>query len=159
MAEKALYEKLLNILETIDREKYTDIVSIIECNIEDDGTVYMDFTLGYGKNDHPTLEKAERTLKPTDDKIEIYDRYEFDGDAVITERFVTTVKPIVDGNSVILDDVRFTCEGGATLNIVEQPYVDQLPDENGNYNKICYLLDYTLNKGVYEFAATIDFIK
>ena len=42
MAEKALYEKLLNILETIDREKYTDIVSIIECNIEDDGTVYMD---------------------------------------------------------------------------------------------------------------------
>ena len=42
MTEKALYEKLLNILETIDREKYTDIVSIIECNIEDDGTVYMD---------------------------------------------------------------------------------------------------------------------
>ena len=29
MTEKALYEKLLNILETIDREKYTDIVSII----------------------------------------------------------------------------------------------------------------------------------
>lgn len=126
---------------------------------ENDGTVYMDFTLGYGKNDHPTLKKAERTLKPTDDKIEIYDRYEFDGDAVITERFVTTVKPTVDGNSVILDDVRFTCEGGASLNIVEQPYVDQLPDENGNYNKICYLLDYTLNKGVYEFTATIDFIK
>mgnify|MGYP007111713748 CR=1 FL=1 len=42
MTEKALYEKLSNILETIDREKYTDIVSIIECNIEDDGTVYMD---------------------------------------------------------------------------------------------------------------------
>ena len=126
---------------------------------ENDGTVYMDFTLGYGKDDHPTLKKAERTLKPTDDKIEIYDRYEFDSDAVITERFVTTVKPTVDGNSVILDDVRFTCEGGASLNIVEQPYVDQLPDENGNYNKICYLLDYTLNRGVTEFTATIDFIK
>ena len=42
MTEKTLYEKLSNILETIDREKYTDIVSIIECNIEEDGTVYMD---------------------------------------------------------------------------------------------------------------------
>ncbi len=125
---------------------------------ENDGTVYMDFTLGYGKGDHPTLKKAERTLKPTDDNIVIYDRYEFDSEAVITERFVTTIKPTVDGSSVILDDVRFTCESGATLNIVEQPYVDQLPDENGNYNKICYLLDYTLNKGVYEFTATIDFI-
>ncbi len=42
MTEKTLYEKLSNILKTIDREKYTDIVSIIECNIEEDGTVYMD---------------------------------------------------------------------------------------------------------------------
>ena len=33
MNEKTLYEKLINILETIDTEKYTDIVSIIECNI------------------------------------------------------------------------------------------------------------------------------
>jgi hypothetical protein len=41
---------------------------------------------------------------------------------------------------------------------VEQPFVDQLPDENGNYNKICYLLDYTLDKGVMEFKATIDFV-
>ena len=42
MTEKTLYQKLSNILETIDAEKYTDIVSIIDCNIEDDGTVYMD---------------------------------------------------------------------------------------------------------------------
>lgn len=42
MTEKTLYEKLSNILGTIDTEKYTDIVSIIEYNIEEDGTVYMD---------------------------------------------------------------------------------------------------------------------
>ena len=42
MTEKTLFEKLTTILETIDAEKYTDIASIIECNIEDDGTVYMD---------------------------------------------------------------------------------------------------------------------
>ena len=124
----------------------------------ENGTVYMDFTLGYSKIDHPSLVKAERTLTPLDDKIDIYDRYEFSSDAKITERYVTTIKPVVDGDSVILDDVRFTCHGGATFNIVEQPFVDQLPDENGNYNKICYLLDYTLDKGVTEFKATVDFL-
>ena len=119
----------------------------------------MDFTLGYSKKDHPSLVKAERILTPLDDKIDILDRYEFSSDAKITERFVTTIKPVTDGDSVIMDDVRFTCHGGATLNIVEQPFVDQLPDENGNYNKICYLLDYTLNEGVKEFKATVDFVK
>ena len=123
------------------------------------GEVYMDFTLGYSKKDHPSLVKAERILTPLDDKIDILDRYEFSSDAKITERFVTTIKPVTDGDSVIMDDVRFTCHGGATLNIVEQPFVDQLPDENGNYNKICYLLDYTLNEGVKEFKATVDFVK
>ena len=98
------------------------------------------------------------TLTPTDDFIGIYDRYEFSEKPVIVERFVTTIKPIVKGNSVILDDVRFTLESEATLNIVEQPYVDQLPDENGSFNKICYLLDYTLADGVMEFKATIDFL-
>ena len=48
MTEKTLYKKLTDILETIDTEKYSDITSIIECNIEDDGTVYMDaFALAY----------------------------------------------------------------------------------------------------------------
>ena len=42
MTKKTLFKKLSNILETIDAEKYTDIVSIIESNIEEDGTVYMD---------------------------------------------------------------------------------------------------------------------
>ena len=42
MTEKALYEKLTKILEIIDAEKYSDIVSIIECNIGEDGTLYMD---------------------------------------------------------------------------------------------------------------------
>jgi len=125
---------------------------------EQDGTVYMDFTLGYSKITHPTLKKAERTLTPLDDMIKIYDRYEFDSEVKITERFVTTIKPRIEGNSVIMDDVRFTCHGGATLNIVEQPYVDQIKDDLGNYIKICYLIDYTLDKGVKEFSATIDFI-
>ena len=92
-------------------------------------------------------------------KIELYDKFEFSEKAVITERFVTTIKPKIDGNTAIMDDVRFTATSDATLNVVEQPYVDQLPDENGSFNKICYLLDYTLNGDTTEFKATIDFLK
>ena len=125
---------------------------------EKNGTVYMDFTLGYSKKDHPTLRKAERTFKPLDDKIELHDKFTFDGKSVITERFVTTIKPTVQGNTVILDDVRLTTHSDVTLNIIDQPYVDQLPDENGNYNKICYLIDYKLNGENTEFNATIDFL-
>jgi len=121
------------------------------------GSVYMDFTLGYSRIEHPTLEKAERTITPLDDVIYIFDRFEFSEDAEITERFVTTIKPVVEGNTVILDDVTFTCDSEASLTVKEQPYVDQLPDEKGSYNKICYLLDYTLSKGITEFKATVKF--
>ena len=119
----------------------------------------MDFTHGYDvKNVHTTLERAERSFIPTDDKIEMHDKFTFTEKATITERFVTTIKPRVEGGSVIVDDVRLTVNSDATLNIVEQPYVDQLPDENGNHNRICYLLDYTLDGDTTEFKATIDFL-
>lgn len=125
---------------------------------EKTSTVYMDFTHGYDvKNVHTTLTKAERSFTLTDDKIDIYDKFTFTEKAKITERFVTGYKPRVEGNIVFVDDVRVICNCDATLNIIEQPYVDQLPDEDGNYNKICYLLDYTLNGDNTEFKATIDF--
>ena len=92
-----------------------------------------------------------------DDEIKMLDKFSFSEPAVITERFVTTYKPRVEGNIAYVDDVRVICECDATLNVVEQPFIDQLPDENGNYNKICYLLDYTLNGDSTEFKATIDF--
>ena len=126
---------------------------------EKESSVYMDFTHGYDVDAvHTTLQKAERKFTLTDDKIDLYDKFAFSEKPLIVERFVTTIKPRIEGNSVILDDVRFTCTSDATLNIVEQPYVDQLPDENGNYNKICFLLDYTLNGDTLDFSATIDFL-
>ena len=125
---------------------------------EETGVVYMDFTLGYDRKKHTKLQKAERSFKPMDDRIEMYDKFTFTDKTKIVERFVTTIKPKVDGNTVILDDVRLSTTSNATLNVVEQPYVDQLPDENGNYNQICYLLDYTLNDDTTEFNAVIDFL-
>ena len=119
----------------------------------------MDFTNGYDvKRVHTTLQKAERTFKPMDDKIEMYDKFTFSEPAKITERFVTTIKPQLKDGIVYIEDVRVICQCDATLKIIEQPYIDQLPDENGNHNRICYLLDYTLNGDNTEFKATIDFL-
>ena len=83
------------------------------------------------------LKKAERYFTALDDKLLMRDEFEFDGTAVITERFVTTFKPRVEGNIAYVDDVRVICECDATLNVVEQPFVDQLPDENGSYKDTC----------------------
>ncbi len=125
---------------------------------KDTKELYMDFTHGYDvKNVHISLKKAERRFKMEDDSIGIHDSYEFSEKAVITERFVSRIKPRVEGNIAYIEDVRVICECDATLNIVEQPFVDFLPDENGNHNKVCYLLDYTLNGDNTEFKATIDF--
>ena len=122
-------------------------------------TVYMDFTHGYDvENVHTTLEKAERFLTMLDDKIIMRDAFKFSEKAVITDRLVTTTKPRVENGIVYLDDIRVICECDATLNVIEQPYVAFLPDENGNHNQICYLLDYTLNGDTTEFKATIDFL-
>ena len=125
---------------------------------EETGVVYMDFTLGYDRKKHYKLQKAERSFKPLDDRIEMHDKFTFSDKTKITERFVTTIKPQIDGNTAIMGDVRLSTTTDATLNVIEQPYVDQLPDENGNYNQICYLLDYTLNGDTTEFNAVIDFL-
>ena len=125
---------------------------------KDTKELYMDFTHGYDvENVHTTLKKAERRFKMEDDSIKIHDSYEFSEKATITERFVSRIKPRIEGNIAYIEDVRVICECDATLNVVEQPFVDFLPDENGNHNKICYLLDYTLNGDNTEFKATIDF--
>ena len=125
---------------------------------EETGVVYMDFTLGYDRKKHTKLQKAERSFRPLDDRIEMHDKFTFSDKTKIVERFVTTIKPQVDGNTVTLGDVRLSTTSNATLNVVEQPYVDQLPDENGKYEQICYLLDYTLNDGTTEFDALIEFL-
>lgn len=119
---------------------------------EENNTVYMDFTHGYDtKNVHTTLKKAERTFTMGEDRITLRDAFSFSEDATVTERFVSKIKPTVRDGRLFVDDVELICKSEAELNIIEQPYIDQLPDENGKYEQICYLLDYTLKKDCYDF--------
>ena len=124
---------------------------------EETGVVYMDFTLGYDKKKHTKLQKAERMFLPLDDKIEMHDKFTFSDKTKITERFVTLIKPVVEGSDIIVEDVRVSPSSDVTLEVIEYQMVDQLPDENGSYEKTCYLIDYTLNGDATEFKATITF--
>ncbi len=71
MTEQTLYNRLTDILATIDAGKYTDIVSIIECNIDDDGTVYMD-AFDFADAIHCADETEVLPKKAADLLIEIY---------------------------------------------------------------------------------------
>ena len=71
MTEKTLYNKLTNILSTVDAEKYPDICSIIECNLGSDGFVYVDaFDLAVELHDADGAEVLPKDV--ADLLIEIY---------------------------------------------------------------------------------------
>ena len=123
-------------------------------NKEND-SVSMDIKAGYGVE---TLEKAERIFYFKDDEIIMHDKFRFNAPTIATERFVTTTKPIVDGNRVTLDDTVLVGSKNSVLKVIPVPYSAQFPDENGSYDQICYCLDYTLYKGERNFELKISFL-
>lgn len=114
--------------------------------------VYMDITPAYCVKG---LSKAERVFQFKDDEILMHDKYDIEKGIKITERFVTTTKPRVKGNTVGLDDVHIVGSDNAILKIAEVPYSAQFPDEKGSYDQICYCLDYVLKEGETEFTLKI----
>lgn len=114
---------------------------------------YMDFTGGYGVEG---LLKAERTFYFGENEITLKDNYKLSKNLKITERFVSTVKPRVKGNTVHIDDVYLIGSDNSTLKIAEVPYSAQFPDEKGSFDQICYCFDYQLNEGETEFTLKIQ---
>ena len=113
------------------------------------GTVTLDLTDAYYNVQE--LKSLVRTFRLEDARIELTDTYDYQGEVPATERFITNIKPRVEGNSLWLDDVCLTLASNATLNVFEQPYFDQFPDAEGKYARTCYCLDYTLGEGETEF--------
>ena len=112
-------------------------------------TAKYEFANAYGLD---SVRKIERSFKFCESSLVLTDEYDVDDETPITERFVTREKPVVDGNTVTLDNVKITVDGGATLsvNTVEAPLHSSLDTET------VYCLDYTLDKGTAKFVAKID---
>lgn len=102
------------------------------------------------------LKSIKRTFKFEEKDILMRDVYEIDGKTKITERFVSTTKPRVNGNTIALDNVYLVGSDNATLKIAEVPYSAQFPDEKGSYDQICYCFDYELKEGESEFVLKIQ---
>ena len=102
------------------------------------------------------LKSIKRTFKFDKKDILMRDVYEIDGKTKITERFVSTTKPRVNGNTIALDNVYLIGSDNATLKIAEVPYSAQFPDEKGSYDQICYCFDFELKEGESEFVLKIQ---
>lgn len=102
------------------------------------------------------LKSINRTFKFEEKDILMRDVYEIEGNAKITERFVSTTKPRVNGNTIALDNVYLVGSDSATLKIAEVPYSAQFPDENGSFDQICYCFDFELKEGEKEFVLKIQ---
>ena len=118
------------------------------------------------KNDLVTMELApaycvdgldglRRTFRFSDTEILMHDTYTIKDGIKITERFITTTKPRVKGNTVALDNIHIVGSDNSKLKIAEVPYSAQFPDEKGSYDQICYCLDYVLKKGEKDFKLKI----
>ena len=118
------------------------------------------------ENDYVTMEIApaycveglnglRRTFRFSDTEILMHDTYTIEKGIKITERFVTTTKPRVKGNTVALDNIHIVGSENSKLNIAEVPYSSQFPDEKGSFDQICYCLDYVLNEGEKDFKLKI----
>ena len=115
--------------------------------IPHENTIYMDFTRGYGID---YLEKAERMFYFTDSVVTLNDRFTLKKDSVITERFVTKIKPKLLGKHVILDGVKIS----PVNNIVPTITLEKHPGHLANTIDEVYCIDYVL-EGETEF--TVDF--
>lgn len=102
------------------------------------------------------LKSIKRTFKFEEKNILMRDVYEIDGKTKITERFVSTTKPRVNGNTIALDNVYLVGSDNATLKIAEVPYSAQFPDEKGSHDQICYCFDFELKEGESEFVLKIQ---
>lgn len=108
---------------------------------EADSSLYIDFTGGYGVE---KLKKAERQFFLENDKITLKDTFELTDKTEVVERFVTTIKPVQSGSSVILGDVEIQPLTPASLKITPKEY-ESMVEKNGSFLDTCYLIDYTLD--------------
>lgn len=117
-------------------------------------TLTMDFAQVY-EVDVPQLKKATRVFTFSDDVITLKDKFEVTEKTEIVERFVTTIKPVITGDTVTVDDVRVSA-CGIKPRIIEVPFVNQLMQENGTYDDIAYCVEFVLPENETEITVTFD---
>ena len=109
----------------------------------------MEFSNAYGVD---FVKKVERVFDFSESRIILKDTFTLDLEPQITEHFISIIKPKIEGEKVIIDDVTLVAKGAILPKIttrVAKKHLDSSP-----YN--VYILDYELPQGCSEFELSFE---
>ena len=110
----------------------------------EDGIFSMDIAGAYGLDD---LHSLSRTFDIKDEGLTLTDEFDYVGDGIITERFISQVAPEVrDDGSIVLDGITLTATPCAAIRTGEQII---------KYDKVVYVIDLDLPRGTDKFVCVI----
>ena len=109
----------------------------------------LEFSNAFGMD---FVKRAERAFDFEESRITLTDSFELTRDSEITERFISVIKPRVEGDSVVIDDVKLVAKGNIVARITEKEAKKHL--DSAPYT--VYMIDYVLSKGQREFELTFE---
>ena len=97
----------------------------------------------------PELHSAKRSFEFADDTVTLTDKFDYEGEGGIVERFVSLVKPeLVGDGSIVID--------GLTLTFDAEKATPDFSEEPLNSTKAAYFTDLRLKSGVTEITVTVN---
>jgi len=100
-----------------------------------------------GAYDCPELKALKRSFVTKEDSVILTDEFEYTGEGVITERFITSIKPEIEDDRIII------AEGVVYFdNTVAKPYITEEVTGKG---VIYYLINFDIDKDTKSFTITL----
>ena len=109
----------------------------------------MELAVAY---DLPHLTSLERSFAFTDQAVTLTDTFVLTRETAVTERFVSLIEPVRQGERLLIDDVTVTGPSGITPTVTVKVVWPHIGKEPHNV----YLIDYTLPEGARRFTLTME---
>lgn len=116
---------------------------------EETGTATMELAVAY---DLPHLTSLERSFAFTDQAVTLTDTFVLTRETAVTERFVSLIEPVRQGERLLIDDVTVTGPSGITPTVTVKVVWPHIGKEPHNV----YLIDYALPEGTRRFTLTME---
>ena len=117
------------------------------CDVKfENGVFSFDFAGAYGDEN---VKKIERSFSFTDETVTLTDKFDYSGNAPITERMISNFKPEIKDGEVIIDDLvlKYSSDEIAEVNVSEA---------TTSKNFLLYLIDFVLQDGKNKATFTFE---
>ena len=109
-----------------------------------EGYFTMDIAGAYPEG---VAKSIKRTFVMDDEKVTMTDVFDVDDESTVVERFVTLVEPAMGNDgSLYIGECKFTFRADTAMKIHTEE----------TYNGVCYIIDFTLNRGAKEFKVVME---